>query len=408
MSSFFFPSPNAVVPGNRAVLGRLRLQWVLILAIYLGVTSAGYYILLNWWQPRYAHRWLIVTALILLRELWLLWFGLLQNHRAGEAALLPTLGWGNALTVARGLLIALLAGFILAPPPPGALAWIPPLLYMSAAILDNLDGYVARITDHSTKLGEMLDMEYDVIGVFAAVVLGIAYGQLPLWYLVVGFARELFLLGHWILRRQGKPIAELTPSPDRRLIAGMQMGFLGVVLWPVITPPVTTVAAVLFAIPMIVSFGRDWMVTSRAWDPESHQYQLRRRRAKRLLEGYLPVAGRLAGVLGAIVILRRELPFFPVWQQTFIPSGLLWPLTLLLVLCLALFAAGVLGRLTALALTALACFDAYYGGFVWGSNGLLLVGALYVLQFGSGDLSLWRPEEARLRRRAGERPDTAP
>ncbi|MEZ4717647.1 MAG: CDP-alcohol phosphatidyltransferase family protein [Caldilineaceae bacterium] len=54
---------------------------------------------------------------------------------------------------------------------------------------------MARITNHSTKLGEMLDMEYDVIGIFAAVLLAISYGQLPVWYLGIGLARRFFWPG---------------------------------------------------------------------------------------------------------------------------------------------------------------------------------------------------------------------
>ncbi len=403
MSSTSTSSPsNPFTALNRTRLVRLRLHWLLIAVSYVLITAAGFTALVVAWSPVYALRWLLITSLILIRELWLLWSGLPRNHRAGEDELLSTLGWGNALTVGRGLLVALLAGFILSPPPTGVLGWAPALLYMAAGILDNLDGYVARITNHSTELGEMLDMEYDVIGIFAAVVLGISYGQLPLWYLVVGFARELFLLGHWVLRRLGKQVYDLPPSPDRRLIAGMQMGFLGVALWPVITPPVTTVAAVLFALPMIVSFGRDRMVTSGGWDVTTVLYQRRRLATKRWLEGRLPILARAVGALGGAALLRREAPDFVAWQQVLSSSGALWLLAAFTGLLLLLFALGILGRMAGLVLTAVACFDAYVYGFDWMTNGVLLVGALYVLQFGSGNYSVWQPEDRRLRRRAGD------
>ncbi|MEZ4584409.1 MAG: CDP-alcohol phosphatidyltransferase family protein [Caldilineaceae bacterium] len=104
------------------------------------------------------------------------WHGLASNHRADEAHLLPTLGYGNRLTIARGLMLALLAGL---PAAAARVAGVAARHFHHRRRARSPDGYVARITNHSTKLGEMLDMEYDVIGIFAAVLLAISYGQLP-------------------------------------------------------------------------------------------------------------------------------------------------------------------------------------------------------------------------------------
>jgi CDP-diacylglycerol--glycerol-3-phosphate 3-phosphatidyltransferase len=399
-------SPTAV---NRQALAQLHWRWVGVALLYLAIGIAGLWLLYSLWSPLFAQRWLLLTGLVMARQLWLLWQSLPLNHRENESTLLPTLGYGTVLTIGRGIAIALLAGFIFSPRPPGWLAWAPAILYSVGAIFDYLDGYVARITNHATKLGESLDMEYDVIGVLAAVLLAISYGQLPVWYLAVGLAREIFLFGHWILRKRGRTVYDLTPSSDRRLIAGLQMGFLSVVLWPIFTPPATTLAAVLFAVPLLISFGRDWLVTSGALPAESAQYQQARTLAKSIMEGWVPAFARPLGTLAAISILLREMPMFSGWAAYVqsISLGLsdtfFWGLALLSAGALLLFAGGIVGRFAAIPLIALACWDLLAVGFVWPTNGLLLASAIIVLQMGSGYFSLWQPEEQLIRRRAGDR-----
>lgn len=400
--------PEPATSANSLALARLRRRWGMIAAIYLLAAVFGYWRLSISWQSTYTQRWLVIVLIVVARELWLLWKSLPANHRDGERNVLPAFGYGTALTLGRGLAIALLAGFIFSPRPPGWLAWLPALLYSLGAILDYLDGYVARTTDHATKLGEILDMEFDVIGVLAAVLLAISYGQLPIWYLAIGLAREIFLFGHWVLRKLGRPVYDLPPSTDRRLIAGLQMGFLSVVLWPVFTPPATTLAAVLFAVPLIISFGRDWLVTSGMLPEKSQRYRRTRHIAKALLERWLPVAARLLGGVAALSILQREMPTFAGWLPYADglgierPDLLVWVAVLLSAIALCLFVAGIIGRLAALFLIILAAWDILAVGFLWPSNGLLLGCAIIVLQAGSGAFSLWQPEEKLLRRRAGE------
>ena len=404
MAKLASPSPT-----NRRALTALHRRWAAVAAFYMAVGLAGFSLLYSGWTPPFAQRWLLLTGLVMLRQLWLLWQSLPLNHREGETALLPTLGYGTALTIGRGMAIALLAGFIFLPRPPGWLAWTPAILYSTGAILDYLDGYVARITNHATKLGESLDMEFDVIGVLAAVLLTISYGQLPIWYLAVGLPREIFLFGHWILRKRGLPVYDLTPSSDRRLIAGLQMGFLSVVLWPVFTPPATTLAAVLFAVPLLTSFGRDWLVTSGRLPADSEQYRRTRSLAKQILQSWLPAIARPLGALTALAILRQEIPAFAAWTSYAqgigfgSPERFFWGLVMLSAGSLLLFAAGILGRFAAIPLIALACWDLLAVGFNWPTNGLLLACAIIVLQMGSGFFALWRPEERLIRKRAGER-----
>ncbi|MEZ4708173.1 MAG: CDP-alcohol phosphatidyltransferase family protein [Caldilineaceae bacterium] len=385
----------------------LRLRWLAAAILYLLCTLLGYFFIRAYWHMHYAQNWAIWSNALLICQLGILWWALKHNHRRNEARLLPTFGYGNAITLTRGLAVCLLAGFLFAPPPPGLLAWAPSFCYMLACTLDYFDGYVARITHHSTVMGEILDMEYDGLGILIAIGLAIQYGQLPIWYLILGLGRQLFIFGIWVRQRLGLPVYDLPPSDNRRVIAGFQMGFISVILWPVFTPPLTTLACILFSIPLAGSFGRDWLVVSGQFDIESPRYQTLRRRVKRLLEGWLPLLCRVAALALTVQLLAINYAEYAA-RRTYLAeaplflAGLLELFALLSPIAVGLLLLGVLTRLQAVILTGLACLDILANGFQLYSNGLLLAAMLWVMQTGGGKWALWQPEERLIRRRAGE------
>lgn len=239
------------------------IQW-LGLALFNALFLTGIYVLLRLGgQPDQALRWLLLSGgascYFLYRSL--RWLPL--NHLIDGEELLPSLGVGNIVTILRGMLIAGLAGFLFLPEPQaGGVVWIPGMLYTFACIADLLDGYLARRRRQPTRLGERLDLFLDGYGVLFASVLLFRYGLVPGWYLLAGGARYLFLAGTWLRRRQGKPVHELPPNPARRPLAGAQMGFMVAALFPVLGPPITMSAAVLFGIPFLVNFTLDWLAVS--------------------------------------------------------------------------------------------------------------------------------------------------
>ena len=380
----------------------------MVAAVYGLALVMGYIMLAMRWQPTYVQRWTLWALAALIIQLGILWWGLKHNHRRNEDDLLPTLGYGNGLTLTRGLAICLLAGFLFSPRPPGLLAWVPALLYTLSSIIDYLDGYVARVTGHTTVLGEILDMEFDGLGMLVAIAVAIQYGQLPWWYLILGLGRQLFIGGIWLRNRWKLPVYEMTESENRRLIAGFQMGFMTVILWPIFSPPLTTLACVLFSIPLAGSFLRDWLVVSGVLKPETPRYQRGRHLVKLVLEGWLPLALRVIGTIVAGILLVHALPDFAAWRAYLThaePLPLRWLLLLLTMfapLVTIFFALGILGRMMAIGLVGLALLDLLANGFTMATNGLLLTCTLWVAQLGSGTLALWTAEEPLLRRRAGE------
>jgi CDP-diacylglycerol--glycerol-3-phosphate 3-phosphatidyltransferase len=312
----------------------------------------------------------------------------------------------------RGLSLGLLAGFLLSPWPSGGLAWLPAVLYTLAIAADYLDGYLARITNHATVLGETLDVEFDALGILIVTSLAVHYKQLPSWYLLLGLSRYLFIFGIWRRKRCNRPVYDLPPSTHRRIIAGFQMGFSSVMLWPIVYPPATTLAGVVFAIPFAASFTRDWLVVSGRLDPISPVYFEARRKVAVAIAGWLPVLLRIGAVaLAAWFVL------FPLWSVPDRVELLAWPgvpfprltaMTLSLVALVAtpMLALGAAGRLAAFGLLIVASANILASG-LYVYNGLLLLSSVALMLLGSGYFSCWRPEDAFLSRRAGENKETA-
>lgn len=147
-------------------------------------------------------------------------------------------------------------------------------------------------------------------------------------------------------------------------------------------------AAWLFAVPLILSFGRDWLVVSATIDADSAGYQRVRRRAKILCEQWLPPVVRLAGAaLTAWLIAQGDISGAVLWLAA--------PAAILLLL-------GVVGRAAALVLAFVAAFVASSSGLAL-DNGLLLLCGVLTLHLGSGRFALWTPEEYYLHAKLGAR-----
>lgn len=389
-------------------LRALQREWLFVAAIWVAVWLAGYWLLQLDWP--FAPRWLLVSgALVVYGLWWVLWRHLDANHPPDSAKLLPSLGPGNRLTLVRGLCIALIGGFLFGPWPQGALAWVIAGLYTLADIADYFDGYLARRSNHVTQLGARLDMEFDGLGTIVVILLAISFGQLPWWYLTIGLARYLFIFGLWWRTRRGLAIHDLTPSVHRRIFAGFQMGFLSVVLWPIVPAAFATIAGTVLAAATAASFTRDWLVVSGRLDPSLPRYQQTQMVAFRLFAVYLPPALRVALVIAMISLLSAAEPLLrpAAWEALLaswhVPlAGLLTTgLSVIAVVGTACAGLGIAGRLASIALTLPIGFDFATRGLHW-DNGLALVAVTCIMLLGTGPFSLWRPEDPLVQRRLGE------
>jgi CDP-diacylglycerol--glycerol-3-phosphate 3-phosphatidyltransferase len=217
------------------------------------------------WPTAHVARWTAVAVGLAACELALFGYGLDGNRRGPDAPLLPGLGVANAMTLARGLLVAGVGG-VLVVDAPGDLVWAPGALFLGAVALDGVDGVAARRLGRVTALGSFLDVEFDSLGLLAGVLVGIAWGQLPPWYLLAGLARYAFVAGATRRRRRGLPVHSLPDSPRRRVLAAAQMLVVGGALLPVVGPPATWAVATVALVPFLWGFLVDWRTLCRGVD----------------------------------------------------------------------------------------------------------------------------------------------
>jgi CDP-diacylglycerol--glycerol-3-phosphate 3-phosphatidyltransferase len=380
---------------DRHSLQSLHRLWALTALLGVLFLSAFHQFLQDGWGESQADRWLLLAGSALAYLLIVLWRSLPYNRRPGDAALLPRFGWGNSMTLLRGILLAALTGFLFAPWPPDRLAWVPGVLYMLAAVADFLDGYLARVTRLTTRMGELLDMSFDGWGVLVASLLAVQYGQAPVWYLAVALARPAFLFGIRLRTRLHLPVYDLRHSIRRRLFAGLQFGFLFFVLMPVFSPPGTSIAAAVFALPFLVGFLVDWLAVCGIAARQPSAVRRLPALQERLLR-WLPLVLRAAAVaLLAGQLLRFAGENLPRAEDSF------WMLAAGVVMLL--LAIGASGRLAAILGLCLLGFQQPAAALTLEMIVLLVVFTA-ILYLGTGSLSLWQPEERFIYKRAGEPP----
>jgi CDP-diacylglycerol--glycerol-3-phosphate 3-phosphatidyltransferase len=332
----------------------------------------------------------LIYALAVLRS------GLPLNHRPGETQVLSQLGMANGITMVRGVLVSVLACFWNWPATipfsiHHSFAWLPGVIYITASLLDLVDGIVARHTDSVTRLGERLDTLFDALGLLTAVLAGVALNQLPLSYLAVALAYYVFSAGIRVRRRTGRLVVPLKPRPAARLVAGFNMGFLATALLPIYHPPATTIAAMVFMVPFLAGFLRDWLVVSGRIKTGSSQPAPWEERWRCLFRERLPVVLRAVLLLSFLSSLDNTAAFFSGNAEG--PFYIFGPIArAILLLSVVMVSLGVMGRLTALPILLLSGLWISRQGSdpMWC---LLMVAAAALLISGSGNLSLWRPEE---------------
>lgn len=320
-----------------------------------------------------------------------------ENHRPGEKGrLFLTLGAANWITLTRAGMIVWLAGFLPATRSPGheiavGLNWAPGLIYLAIILADLLDGFVARRRQRVTELGQRLDVTTDAAGLLMASLLAVSLGRLPAIYLLAGLAYYPFILGVWLRRKWHLPLLTLPPRPFARITAGFQMGLVAVALLPILDRTFVFMAAMIFMIPLLVGFLRDWRVVSgRATIDEDQQTALDRWSGVWLRK-------RVPLVLRGIVLANGAAILAGVGVDSTHPAGHMAGHLVAGAGCL-LIGIGFMGRSAALLLALL--LGSGLSPFGISLPVAILFGAAATLMLtGSGAVSLWAPEEPLLYRK---------
>jgi CDP-diacylglycerol--glycerol-3-phosphate 3-phosphatidyltransferase len=285
-------------------------------------------------------------------------------------------------------LIALTGGFLFQPQAVGLMAWIPGVLYCIAAILDRMDGYVARRSKHTSLLGNELDTVYDALGLLVAPLLAVGYGKLHWSFLLVSAAYYVFIWGLYWRHTHNLPVYPLMPSMLRRTLAGFQMGFVAFILLPCFHAPLTMTIGVAFMLPILIGFIVDWLVVSGRIQSNTTNTQFFNRLAQISHSIFQP----LLRVLLFIAIL------FFAFSDNFLSS--IWA-TPGLVLIAGAALLGLAGRVSALILLVLVTFlqgDGQVDVIVTA----IIFSSVWLMLLGTGRFSLWQWDDRWVNRRDGE------
>jgi phosphatidylglycerophosphate synthase len=167
-------------------------------------------------------------------------------------------GSANQVTVARGALIALLAGLIGERAGPGVAAlatWVAG----TAAVLDAVDGWLARRTGMASPFGARFDMETDALLIMVLAVLAWQFGKAGVWVLASGLLRYVFVAAGTVV-----PLlrGHLPPSQRRKIVAVVQVVALNFVIAPFVPAPLSACIAAIGLAALTLSFSMDvvWLL----------------------------------------------------------------------------------------------------------------------------------------------------
>ena len=386
-------------------LQSLQRRWAVVAACYaLGLLGLGLFLRqqLTPWQTGL---WLGLSGLISFYILTYLYLHLPDNIPSGELMLSPRLGPGTVLSLVGGWLIAAMGGFIVVTRPQGVVAWLPALFFLGALMADLFDGFLARRSGLATRLGADLDMTLDGLGVLLASALAVRWGQWPFWYITVGLARYLYVGGIAWRQRHELPVFPTQDNVTRRLLAGLQRGYLFVSLWPVVPAWVVQAIGPAFVVPFLANFLFDWLITSGVLDDTDPEFQRVFRRWQGWMLGPVALGLRiLAVVAGSVAIgqaamrsadfshgLVRMLGMGTSVGMALLAAGIVFSGLLLLGVLPRLMAVLLYAPLTIIMMTEVSFWPAWLA--IYAITGVILLGP--------GPYALWQPEARFFTRRLG-------
>jgi phosphatidylglycerophosphate synthase len=178
------------------------------------------------------------------------------------------LGAGSRVTLARIVLVCLIGSVVAVPPPAigDDLLWALVPIAAVAALLDAVDGKVARATGTVSPFGARLDMEADALFILILSVLLWRIDKAGVWVIAIGAMRYAFLAAMLVV----PALRGALPSSRRRqTVCVVQVVALIIGLAPAV-PPLATAALAGAALALLAwSFAVDtgWLLRHGAPAP---------------------------------------------------------------------------------------------------------------------------------------------
>jgi phosphatidylglycerophosphate synthase len=171
----------------------------------------------------------------------------------------------NHVTAIRAAIVVYLASLIFVPPYPSIL-WSAVAAATLAAVLDGVDGWLARRSGMASEFGARFDMEVDALLILVLAMLVWWWQRAGAWVLLAGLLRYLFVAAGWLLPWMRRP---LTPTRRARVICVVQIVTLIVAIAPIIPRPLSAPVAAAGLLALSYSFVVD---TVRLWRSRHSTY----------------------------------------------------------------------------------------------------------------------------------------
>ncbi|MGE0447800.1 MAG: CDP-alcohol phosphatidyltransferase family protein [Vicinamibacterales bacterium] len=163
------------------------------------------------------------------------------------------------MTAVRAALVVLLAALLFVADVSRALAWAAVVAASVAAVLDGVDGWLARRTGQTTAFGARFDMETDALLILVLSILVWQWGKAGAWVMAIGLMRYLFVAAGWVTPWMR---GHLSPTRRGKTVAVWQMVTLIVCIGPIVPVWLSTAGAAfslaLLAWSFAIDVGRLW------------------------------------------------------------------------------------------------------------------------------------------------------
>ena len=165
----------------------------------------------------------------------------------------PRFGAANYLTMVRAMMMALVAGLIGDARSP-QLLWPTIGVVTLVAVLDGVDGWLARRSGMASAFGARFDMETDAALILILSILVWEHGKAGAWVLLCGLMRYAFVAAGWLLPWLAQPLRSTWRG---KAVAVVQYIGLATALAPIVTPRLSTGVAAATLAALVWSFAVD-------------------------------------------------------------------------------------------------------------------------------------------------------
>jgi len=181
-----------------------------------------------------------------------LWLQVARHYPHGD------FGWCNTVTLMRGALVLALISPLVA----GETGWFVVLVASVTLALDGVDGWLARRRGLVSDFGARFDMEVDSGFALVLALLAFSAGKAGPEVLLLGTARYIFIGASFALPWLAAPLPERFA---RKAVCVLQLSALIALQAPIIAMPLSGALALIAAVALAWSFGRDirWLHRKR-------------------------------------------------------------------------------------------------------------------------------------------------